>query len=294
MGAQAAALLDAGGPVGDVPPPAPVAGRLRLTGPRPYDLDRVARSHGGVGLAPSAYDGERLHRVLRVGDEPVAVVVHPDLTVTWPRPGVDEDEVRRQLRHVLALDDDLEPLWAACDGVPSLAWVRPAGAGRLLRAPTPWEDLVGALASTNTSYASARRAVARLVGDGPFPSPEEVASRDVSGLGWGYRARSLSRLAALVASGEVDPDGWLDLRVPDAEVLAALRALPGFGPFASAQVLPLLGPRPRPVVLDGWLHTQLGPDAHERYAAMGRWAGSGMWLEVTQVRRRAAAGPSSG
>ena len=291
MGAQAAALLDAGGPVGDVPPPAPVAGRLRLTAPRPYDLDRVARSHGGVGLAPSAYDGERLHRVLRVRDQPVAVVVSADLTVTWSRPGVDEDEVRRQLTHALALDDDLEPLWAACDRVPSLAWVRPAGAGRLLRAPTPWEDLVAALASTNTSYASARRMLARLVGDGAFPTPQQVAAADVSGLGWGYRARSLVRLAELVAAGDVDPAAWLDPSLPDDDVLAALRRLPGFGPFAAAQVLPLLGPRPRPVVLDGWLAGRLGPGAHERFAAMGRWAGSGMWLEVTAARGRVRAAP---
>ena len=294
MGAQAAALLDAGGPVGDVPPPAPVAGRLRLAAPEPYDLDVVARAHGGVGLAPSAWDGARLHRVLRVGGEPVAVVVHPDLSVTWSRPGVDEDEVRRQLRHVLALDDDLAPLWAACDRVPSLAWVRPAGAGRLLRAPTPWEDLVGALASTNTSYASTRRAVGRLVGAGPFPTPEQVAATDPSSLGWGYRARSLTRLAELVASRAVRPEEWLDPEVPDAEVLAAVRALPGFGPFAAAQVLPLLGPRPRPVVVDGWLRTRLAPGAQERYAPMGRWAGTGMWLEVTAGRVRAGRAPEAG
>lgn len=137
--------------------------------------------------------------------------------------------------------------------------------------------------------------MARLVGDGPFPTAEEVASRDLSQLGWGYRARSLARLADRVAGGEVDPGAWLDLRVPDDEVLAALRALPGFGAFASAQVLPLLGPRPRPVALDGWLRTRLGPDAQERYAAMGRWAGSGMWLEVTRLRAgRAPADRSCG
>ena len=292
MGAQAAALLGAGGPVGDVPPPAPVVGTLRLTAPEPYDLSRVARSHGGVGLAPSAYDGARLHRVLRVDGQAVPVVVHPDLTVTWSRPAADEDEVRRQVTHVLALEDDLEPLWAACDRVPSLAWARPAGAGRLLRAPTPWEDLVGALASTNTSYASARRMVAGLVGAGPFPTPEDVASRDLSGLGWGYRTRSLARLAELVAAAAVQPEEWLDPEVPDEQVLAALRALPGFGAFAAAQVLPLLGPRPRPLVLDGWLRTGLGPDAERRYAPMGRWAGSGMVLEVTRLR--AARAPAQG
>jgi N-glycosylase/DNA lyase len=239
----------------------------------------VARSHAGVGLAPSAWDGRRLHRVLPTGP----VVVHPDLRVTWSRPVDDEEAVRRQLTWVLALEDDLSELWDACDRVPSLRWVRAAGAGRLLRAPTAWEDLVGALSATNASYAASRRMAAALVGDGPFPGPAEVRERDLSA--WGYRAASLQQLARLVDSGAVDPEAWRDLAVPDADVLSDLRALPGIGPFAAAQVLPLLGPRPRPVVLDGWLRSRVDPDD---YVAMGRWAGSGMLLAVTARRGRAA------
>lgn len=274
MGAQAAALLDGGGPVGDVPPPAPAKGSLRLTGPQPYDLDRVARSHGGVGLAPTAWDGARLHLN--------GVVVQRDLTVTWSRSRPD----LATLRWVLALDDDLAELWDACDRVPSLRWVRPLGAGRLLRSPTAWQDLVGALAATNASYAATRRMVGALVGGGPFPTAAEVLERDLTG--WGYRAASLRGLAERVAAGDVDPKAWCDLGVPDAQVLAELRALPGIGPFAAAQLLPLLGPRPRPVVLDGWLRAQVDPAG---YAAMGRWAGSGMLLAVTAGRGRVPAVP---
>lgn len=283
MGAQAAALLDAGDPVGDVPAPSPVAGSLRLTAPRPYDLDRVARGHGGVGLAPSAYDGIRLHRVLRLPDGPLPVVVHPDLTATWARPTSHAGEVERQLRVVLALDDDLSELWAACDRVPSLGWVRPAGAGRVLRAPTAFEDLVGTLASTNTSYAATRRRVAGLVGEGSFPTPAEVRALGearLRALGWGYRAPHLVALAA------ADLERWRDPAVPDDEVLAGLRALPGFGPFAAATALPLLGCRPRPLVLDGWLRARAGDGVAERLAPMGRWAGTGLWLEVTRARGR--------
>ncbi len=269
MGAQAAALLDAGGPVGDVPPPRAVAGSLQLPGPEPYDLERVARAHGGVGLAPRAWDGDRLH----LHD----VVVHRDLAVTWSGSGVDVPA----LRWALALDDDLAELWEACDRVPALRWVRRLGAGRLLRATTAWEDLVGALAGTNASYAATRRMVASLVGRGPFPTAAEVLEQDLTG--WGYRAASLREIARRVAGGDVDLQSWCDLGLPDDAVLGELRALPGIGPFAAAQLLPLLGPRPRPVVLDGWLRSQVDPAG---YAAMGRWAGSGMLLAVT-VRRGA-------
>ena len=284
MGAQVAALLDAGGPVGDVPPPAPETGRLRLEPPRPYALDAVARGHGGVGLAPSAYDGERLHRVLRLPDGPLPVVVHPDLLVTWSRATAHEDEARRQLTVVLALDDDLEDLWSACDRVPALRRARTAGAGRVLRAPTAFEDLVGTLAATNTSYAASRRMVGGLVADA-FPTPDELARLGEDGLrarGWGYRAPALLHLAREVADGALDVERWRDPQVPDDEVLAAVRALPGFGPFAAASALPLLGSRPRPLVLDGWLRRQVPEPA--AYAAMGRWAGTGVWLAVTARR----------
>ena len=272
MGAQAAALLDAGGPVGTVPAAAPVRVRLRLQGPSPYDLDRVARGHGGVGLAPTAWDGARLHTVLPGG---VRVVVDRDLAVDASGP-VDE----AVLRGVLALDDDLAPLHYACDRVPSLAWVRAEGAGRVLRSPTAWQDLVGALAGTNASYAQTQRMVASLV-DGAFPSPAEVLGRDLTT--WGYRAAALRETARRTVAGDVDPERWRDLAVPDAEVLAEVRSLPGFGPFAAAQLLPLLGLRPRPVVRDAWLERQVDVGA---FTAMGEWAGTGAWLAVTRHRGR--------
>jgi N-glycosylase/DNA lyase len=210
--------------------------------------------------------------------------VHPDLRVTWSRPTACEDEVRRQLTAVLALEDDLAALWDACDRVPELRRARPAGAGRVLRAPTAFEDLVGTLAATNASYAASRRMVTALV-DGAFPAPEALARHGEDGLrarGWGYRAAALHHLATAVADGGLDVERWRDASVPDDEVLAGLRALPGFGPFAAATALPLLGHRPRPVVLDGWLRRQ-APEP-QAYAAMGRWAGTGIWLAVTARR----------
>lgn len=260
-------MLSSRGPVGDVPAELPTGGRLRLHAPPDYDLDRVARSHGGVGLAPTAYDGTRLH--LRL---PGPVSVAPDLTVTWSGPDPDEAVLRR----VLALDDDLEPLWEACDRLPELAWVRPAAAGRLLRAPTVWQDLVGVLASTRTSYRGAQAMVRHLVDGGPFPTPAEVLERDLRP--WGHRAASLQALARGVDDG-LDPESWLDPALPDDEVAARVRRLRGFGPYATAQVLPLLG-RPRPLQLDGWLAAQAGDVS--RFAPLGRWAGSGLWLAVTR------------
>ena len=282
MGAQAAALLDSGGPVGDVPPDGPWDGGLVLQLPAGWVLARTALGHGGVGLAPTAWDGRRLH--LRLPDP---VVVEPDGVVRWRGRAPDVGAVRR----VLALDDDLEPLWSACDRVPALRWVRPAGAGRTLRSPTVFQDLVGVLAATRTSYRSSQAMVRRLVAGGPFPSPEQVRAREP--VGWGYRGPWLHALAERVLGGW-DPERLLDPAVGGDEVASQVGSLAGFGPFATASLTPLLG-RPRPLVLDGWLRGQLGgasdAEVRERYAALGPWAGTGAVLEGTAARLQRAGPP---
>ncbi|MDP9436392.1 MAG: hypothetical protein M3P93_14870, partial [Actinomycetota bacterium] len=166
MGAQAAALLGGQPPYGDVPPVGPDDGGLRLRLPPRWSsdvtLDLLARSTAGVALRPSAYDGHRLHRVLDAG-RPVAVRVDAALAVTWTGPEPDRAAVRRQLTMVLGLDDHLGTLWEACARVPALAWVSETGAGRVLRAPTVLEDLLGLLSATGSSLRSSRARVAALV-----------------------------------------------------------------------------------------------------------------------------------
>lgn len=286
MGAQAAALLDAaarGAPLGTLDPPWGAAGSVQLAVPGRVALARTALVHAGVGLAPSGWDGQRLH--LRLPGGPV--VVDDDLTVTWRDAPPDVAVLRR----VLALDDDVEPLWRACDAVAGLAWVRTGGTGRVLRSPTVWQDVVGALAQVRSSYRGAQARMRALVGEGPFPAPGDVAARPQLP-GWGLREPWLRALAAAVDGGAVEPERWLDPQLDDAVVHEQLRALPGVGPFTAAQLMPLLG-RPRPMVLDGWLRTQLGDVDDDvlagRYAPAGRWAGTAAWLDA--LAPRLAPGP---
>jgi hypothetical protein len=240
-----------------------VAEVVTLSGPPGYDLDRVARSHAGAGLRPHAYDGRRLTTVLPSG---TLARVDRALRVELSAP----DPVGLQvLRRVLDLDTDLTELWALAD-----PWMRATGAGRQLRAGSVLEALAQALAGTNTSYRGTQAMMEQLVGDGPFPLPGQVPGRPLTA--WGYRAPAL--LGAGRAVDEGLDEGWPD--ASDEEVLSAVRRLPGFGPFAAASVLPLLG-RPRPLVLDRWLAQQV-PDPG-RYARYGRWGGTVLWLDVTRT-----------
>lgn len=251
---------------------------MQLTVAGRFDLARTALVHGGVGLAPTGWDGQRLHLRLPGG----SVAVDRDLTVSW-RDAPPEVAV---MRRVLALDDDLEPLWQACDAVEGLAWVRVTGTGRVLRTPTIWQDVVGALAQVRSSYLGAQARMRALVGDGPFPTPAEVAGR-VMLPGWGLREPWLRVLAGAVDTGAVDLERWLDPQLDDVAAHEQLLALPGVGRFTAAQLMPLLG-RPRPMVLDGWLRTRLGgaDDAvlAARYAPAGRWAGTAAWLDALTPR----------
>ena len=247
MGARSAALL-AAGRLGAVPPAWAPAVVEQLAGPDGYDLDRVARSHGGCGLPPTAYDG-RLHTVLPCGTR---AVVGPDLQV-----GLSGPADLTPLRRLLDLDTDLVALHEAVADV--LPWARSRQAGRLLRVMTTRDALVQSLAATNASYAATQRMLA--AGAGPA---------------WGYR------LPALRAVLDLDLDGWVGLA--DDELNARVLALQGFGPFASSSVMALLG-RPRPLVLDAWLRRQvdehLGGDVAP-YAALGRWGGTALWLAVSE------------
>lgn len=314
MGAEAEASLRAKGIQGEVPPGAslPRAGRMSL-GPVPprFDLELVVMSHGWCQLAPTAFDETRrvLHRTLALPDAgPLTVSVRETargLEASWGRvKGSCDDriEIKARLRRMLALDDDLADLYEHCARVPSLAWVPASGLGRLLRSPDVFEDLAKTLATTNCSWAltklMCRRLVDSLGAEGPegeraFPTPAAVVAAGeahfVETVRAGYRARAFVELAAAYPS--LDTARWEDPAVPDDEVLREVKALRGFGPYAAEGMLGLLG-RPRGLAIDSWVRAKLPgllgrermTDAQiaEHFAPLGRWAGAGLWLELTR------------
>lgn len=314
MGAEAETALRESRMQGEVPPGAALkrAGRMSL-GPLPegYDLARVVLSHGWCQLAPTAFDESTgvLHRTLDLPDAgPLTVSVREargGLEASWGRvKGTCDDRIaiKASLRRMLAIDVDLTELYEHCARVPSLAWVPASGLGRLMRSPGVFEDLAKTLATTNCSWAltklMCRRIVDTLGPEGPegeraFPSPghfvdagEEHFANVVRA---GYRSRAFVELASRWPS--LDTDRWDDPSVPDDVVLAEIKALRGFGPYAAEGMLGLLG-RPRGLAIDSWVRAKLpgllGRDAMtdaeiaEHFAPLGRWAGAGLWLELTR------------
>jgi len=301
----------------------PIAFDLALDGPggEPVDLWRTLRSHGLTALPPMALDlGARTLEItipLAVGPRRTARTVRvapatPGLarvTLLGPRVRAGEpSRIRAQMIRVLRLDEDLSTFYALAATDADLAWAT-VGAGRMVRSPTVFEDVVKTLCTTNCSWSATRRMIGALVehlgtaapgapSTGPsgraFPTPEAMAGADEQFyrevVRAGYRGRYLATLATAVADGTLDLEALADETLDDDEVDVRLQALPGVGPYAACHVMVLLGRYSR-LILDSWTRPKYArlvgrptvADAAivDRFSRYGRWAGLAFWLFLT-------------
>ena len=281
-------------------------------GGEPVDLRRTLASHGVASLPPQRLDEEAwtLETTLATGRGARTVRIsagrdgHAAVEALSGSVRVREGEaLLRTVRHMLRLDDDLSAFYALAADDADLAWVTD-GAGRMLRSPTVFEDVVKTVCTTNCAWSATERMVAALVdnlgtpardGRRAFPSPEAMAEadesfyRDVARAG--YRGPYLRTLAAAVASGDVDLEALADPELPEDEVAARLLALPGVGPYAAAHVMTTALGRYRRLILDSWtrptyakLNGRKAADRtiERRFRRYGEYAGLAFWLFLTR------------
>ena len=271
--------------------------RLRGAGGEPVDLRRTLGSHGVAGLPPAsiaadlvsmtvtlaAPGGARTVSISRAQpDEPPAVAVKTADAGRRPDAAAAA-ALTATVRRMLCLDDDLSGFYRRAEADADLAWAC-AGAGRMLRSATVFEDVVKTVCTTNCAWSATERMVGALVAHlgevapeakhdeagapdldpapgasagRAFPTPEAMADagdefyRDVARTG--YRGARLRAIAVAVAVGGLDLEALRAPRegLPDAEVEERLLALPGVGPYAAAHVMMLLGRHSR-LILDSW------------------------------------------
>jgi len=286
------------------------------------DLWRTVQSHGLVDLPPM-----RIHEDARALEitvplptgHPRTVRIAPGragralVTVAGRPPARRQaDDLLAAAAHVLRLDEDLSPFYARAATDPDLAWTI-GGAGRLVRSPTVFEEVVKTICTTNCTWSATERMVGALVErlgepatgaptDGPygraFPTPAAMAAVDESFyrdvMRAGYRGAYLRSLAADAASGALDLEelgraGRQEL--PDDELAARLLALPGVGPYAAAHIMMLLGRYSR-LVLDSWTRPKYArlnggrpvkdSTIERRFRRYGPYAGLAFWLVLTR------------
>ena len=281
-------------------------------GGEPVDLKRTILSHGLVELPPMHVEPEipLLAVTLVAGGKSARTVeVGPGrpgrarLTLAGRAPsGRTVAELVARVRHVLRLDEDLSEFYALVATDPELAWAA-SGAGRWVRSPTVFEDVVKTICTTNCTWSATVRMVSALVenlgakapgGRHAFPTPDAMAEasdafyKDV--VRAGYRGAYLRTLALDVAAGKLDLEELNDADLPDDEVAARLLALPGVGPYATAHMMMLLGRYSR-LILDAWtrpkyarLNGRKGSDKtiERRFRRYKRYAGLAFWLYLTR------------
>ena len=287
--------------------------QISIATPRTFSFKRTVISHGWCELLPYEIDrdGWALTRTLDLADgAPVTIVITATKREVRIKPTSRlgkkaAAQVLRDVRHMLRLDDDMGDFYRAMKANPDFEWVSDQGAGRLLRAPTVFEDLVKMMCTTNCSWALTKNMVKGLVenlgreshgGQRTFPTPEAMALMPLkfymNEVRAGYRAAYLKELAERVASGSLNVESWLTSPLTTADLIKEIKSVKGVGDYAAENVLKLLG-RYDGLALDSWTRAKFfevrnnGRKATDKkiaryYSGFKEWRGLALWCDMTR------------
>ena len=285
---------------------------MQINLPDNFSFRHTVGSHGWYYLRPFEHErnSTTVHYVFppTATDSAVSVQIRERngrLNITLSQEPVDKERIKQGIRHILRLDDDLEDFYRTVSGDERLSWIGEVNAGRLLRSPNVWEDLVKTICTTNCSWALTRKMVENLVeklgeptsdGRHAFPTAETMAGQTAEyyrdEIRAGYRSPYFAELAENVASGKLDVESWIDSDLPTAELKKELKKVKGVGDYAAENMLKLLG-RFDGLALDSWLRGQFykthnnGRSCSDKkiekfYSRFADWQGLVIWCDMTE------------
>ncbi len=261
---------------------------FQLAVPAPFSLKSLALSHGWHECAPFSWaeGGQSLQYVARRGRDAYRVTIKQEparrgrvaldvRVMDVALSGEELAEVERDVRHMLRLDEDYGAFYELCGRHEHLAPAAAIAAGRLLRAPSLFEDIIKTICGTNVNWTQAVKMINRVAQLGPcvphfrhlnaWPTPTEILRAgeaylsDVCRLG--YRSASILKLCEGVRRGTIDLDAIraaaADPAVTSAQVVALLRQIHGVGEASAHFLLATLG-RYDLVGIDSWTLTYVG------------------------------------
>lgn len=287
---------------------------LFLEQPDDFNFKYTVYSHGWSVLAPFRLDTEQwcLSYVFEgIGDkDPVAAEIRENkgkisIEIENMRPGIQtRKKILHDIAHILRFDENLIEFHTMTKKEKSLRWVSPANAGRLLRSPTVFEDLVKTICTTNCSWGLTKNMTSNLVnslgetaanGQKTFPTPEAMADRTEEfyrkEIRAGYRSPFFVELAEAVASGRIKPETWLKSDLPTPELKKEMKKIKGVGDYAAENLLKLVG-RYDGLALDSWLRAQFYKKHNDEspcddgqitdyYSKFGAWSGLAIWMDMS-------------
>ncbi len=288
--------------------------KITISTPSNFNFRRTVMSHGWYDLPPFEFDNEKwtLARVVDLGSaNPVTVTISEvkrGMLVNSSRQVGKRaaEKIGRDVRHMFRLDDDMSLFYEAVSQQPEFTWIAKQGAGRLLRSPTVFEDLVKMICTTNCSWALTEKMVHSLVnelgsesndGRKSFPTPKVMAQQSEKfyrdRVRSGYRAPYLKELADRVASGELNVESWLHAELPHDQFMKELKCVKGVGNYAAENLLKLLG-RYHGLALDSWTRAQFAKLRNQNrkasdkkiarfYSRFNSWRGLALWCDMTRL-----------
>jgi N-glycosylase/DNA lyase len=288
---------------------------IYLETPENFSFRHTACSHGWSELLPFELDEEnwKLSYVFtdENGENPTFAAISADgeklkVEIENAQPNQNfEEKIAREIKHILRLDDDLSEFYELTKKQKNLKWISGANAGRLIRSPTVFEDLVKTICTTNCSWSLTKNMTKNLVeklglpaknGKKSFPVPEVMASQTPEfyrdEIRAGYRSPYFLELAERVAAGKINTEAWLDSDLPTAELKKEMKKIKGVGDYAAENLLKLLG-RYDGLALDSWLRAQFYKKYNneivcddrqitEFYDNFGTWRGLAIWCDMTE------------
>ena len=286
---------------------------ISIPTPPDFSFKRTVISHGWCQLLPFQIDQDKwlLKRTLDLeGAEPTTLTIRGTkraLKIESSRELGEKarTQVIRDVRHMLRLDDEMGDFYRLMEADSDFNWIPAQGAGRLLRSPTVFEDLVKMICTTNCSWSLTGKMVTGLVenlgrksqdGSRTFPTPEAMALMPlkfyVNEVRAGYRSSYLKQLADRVASGALDVEAWQTSSLSTIDLIKEMRGVMGVGPYAAENLLKLLG-RYDGLALDSWTRAKFytvrnnGRKTTDKriaryYSRFKTWRGLVLWCDMTR------------
>lgn len=279
--------------------------------PANFNFKNTVNSHGWSDLLPFELD-ENFNLSYVFTDEKTKKPIHGTifekdgkLEIILSENTSNEEKILREVRHILRLDDDLSEFYKLVKKEKSLKWIPTICAGRLLRSPTVWEDLVKTLCTTNCSWSATKKMTSNLVeklgkpaknGKKAFPTAESMA--EVSAdfyreeIRAGYRAPFFVELAEAVANGKLDVEKWLNSGLDGKDLKKEMKKIKGVGDYAAENLLKLVG-NYEGLALDSWVRAQFYKKHNNEnvcddkeivkfYEKFGKWRGLAVWCDMTE------------
>ncbi len=244
-----------------------------LNPPTAFNLPAVVRSHGWIQMPP--FEETPSHGLAYVIRLSTGKVLRFEVHATGSKLRVsatellnedEQEELKKSVTWMLDLEQDFTEFYALARQEPKLVRMVERQAGRVLRSPKLFEDVIRTLLTTNTLWKHTLRMCRELTsryGDPlacdtqqhAFPTPERLANVDEPTLReecrMGYRAPYVNELAQRVATGELNLETLKTSSLPSAELRKELMGIKGVGGYAAANLLMLLG-RYDFVPVDSW------------------------------------------